>query len=90
MARRRRRPPLPGRCSSSSSAQLCLGRGDYEHARALAEAVLVDATESPRATGQILFHGRIALAQALVGLARFQEARGVLAEVGATSGRRTA
>ena len=62
-------------------AQLASAANDCEHARALAEAVLVDATESPEPTGQILFHGRIALAQALVGLARFQEARGVLAEV---------
>jgi len=62
-------------------AQLAVAALDFECARKFAAGVLAAAVESPEPSGQVLFHGRIALAQALVGLARLDEARDVLAEV---------
>src|SRR5262245_11469285 len=62
-------------------AQLASAAHDFERARSLAAEVLAQATESPEPTGQIRFHGRIALAEALVGLTRFAEAEAVLAEI---------
>jgi len=62
-------------------AQLASAAHDFEPARALAAEVLAQASESPEPTGQILFHGRIALAEALIGLARPAEAEAVLDEI---------
>jgi hypothetical protein len=62
-------------------AQLASAALDFGRARELCAGVLAEAGESPEPTGQILFHGRIALAQALVGLARCREAQLELAEV---------
>ena len=66
---------------SLERAQLAHAALDFERARELAAGVLSEAGESPEPTGQILFHGRIVLAQALTGLARFEEARAELEEV---------
>jgi hypothetical protein len=62
-------------------AQLAAAAQDHERARELAAGVLEEAGASPEPTGQILFHGRIVLAQALLGLARPAEAAAALAEV---------
>jgi hypothetical protein len=62
-------------------AQLASATRDFERARTLAAGVLQEAGDSPGPTGQILFHGRIALAQGLVGLARFEDAAAVLSEI---------
>jgi len=69
------------RLFSLERAQLASAAHDFERARALAAGVLAEAADSPEPTGQILLHGRIALAQALVGLGRCEEAQGVLSEI---------
>jgi len=66
---------------SLERAQLCSAALDFERARELAAAVLAEVAGAAGTTGQILFHGRIALVQALVGLARHAEARSVLAGI---------
>jgi DNA-binding winged helix-turn-helix (wHTH) protein len=61
--------------------QLANAALDFARAHALASEVLAEAQTSPEPTGQILFHGWIVLAQALVGLARLAEARATLDEL---------
>ncbi len=62
-------------------AQLASAAFDFESARELAAGVLSEARESAETTGQILFHGRIALVQGLIGLSRLEEARTALEEI---------
>jgi DNA-binding winged helix-turn-helix (wHTH) protein len=62
-------------------AQLANAAGDCAAGEALASAVLAEARATPEPTGQILFHGWIALAQGQIGLGRWTEARATLAEI---------
>jgi DNA-binding winged helix-turn-helix (wHTH) protein len=66
---------------SLERAQLASAALDFERALGLAREVLSEAQASPEPTGQIRFHGWIALAQALVGLSRLGEARATLDEL---------
>jgi DNA-binding winged helix-turn-helix (wHTH) protein len=63
---------------SLERGQLAGAALDFERAHALAREVLAEAQVSPEPTGQILFHGWIVEAQALVGQSRLTEARASL------------
>src|SRR5262249_39338859 len=69
-------------------AQLAAAALDFERALALASNVIDEALARPEPTGQILFHGRIVLAQAQVGLERAHEAAATLDEIERALGQR--